>query len=468
VAVATGSLLILGIVVVVLVSLAMGILVGWHLRGFRGGAIDAPLTTPAVKKTPPKAPPAAPSPDKAAALHAEQAKELLNQLLRLADRATADMGAHSSRVEKISQELNSTSAGGKPLEQVILGAAQQLLQANEILRTELDAAKGQVQDHARRIESHMVEARTDGLCGVANRRAFDEELARRCEALHAEGKKFSLILVDIDHFKRFNDLHGHQAGDEVLRAAGRVFAENVRDGDFVARYGGEEFAIIVPDASFHEAQAIAEQLRSSLAACHVDYQGKQLQVTASLGVAEAKHDQGLDEVIQGADQALYAAKQNGRNRAYFFNGKTCEHIDPTWFEKNQDILEEVERQLEEEQATGTPIDRRNQPRRPFPTNQFVAPYVEGRLPTRETFVQVRCHDISSGGFSFLLSQPPEFETFVVALGMPPNVTYLTGRVMHSTPAPADDNSMFLVGCRFTGRVELNIECVDRSLTVAPA
>jgi len=140
VAVATGSLLILGIVVVVLVSLAMGILVGWHLRGFRGGAIDAPLTTPAAKKTSPKAPPGAPAPDKSAALHAEQAKELLNQLLRLADRATADMGAHSSRVEKISQELNSTSAGGKPLEQVILGAAQQLLQANEILRSELDAA----------------------------------------------------------------------------------------------------------------------------------------------------------------------------------------------------------------------------------------------------------------------------------------------------------------------------------------
>ncbi|HEY2841073.1 MAG TPA: diguanylate cyclase [Pirellulales bacterium] len=460
-AVATGSLLILGIVVVVLVSLAMGVLVGWHLRGFRGGAVDAPLTT-AAKRTSP----AAPSPAQPANLQAEQAKALLDQLLRLTDRATAGMGAHSSRVEKISQELSATSADGKPLEQVILGAAQQLLQANEILRTELDAAKGQVQDHAKKIESSMAEARTDGLCGVANRRAFDEELTRRCAALREKGEKFSLILVDIDHFKRFNDLHGHQAGDEVLRAVGRVFAENVRDCDFVARYGGEEFAIIVPDTSFHEAQAIAEQLRSSLAASHVDYQGKTLQVTASLGVAEAKDGLGVEAVIQGADQALYAAKQNGRNCSYFFNGKTCEHIDPTWFEKNQDMLEAVERQLDEEQATGTPIDRRNQPRRPFPTNQFVAPYVEGRLPTRETFVQVRCHDISSGGFSFLLPQPPDFDLFVVALGMPPNVTYLTGRVMHTTPSPPGHESQFLVGCRFTGRVELNIECVDRSLEVS--
>lgn len=457
---ALGSLLILGVGVVVLVSLTAGTVVGWHLRGFRASSGE-----------PPAGPPSGDNPhdgESKASLEPEQIKTLLEQLRRLTDRASSGMGAHSSRVEKISREIVANCSGADPLENAVLGAAQQLLQANEQLRAELDAAKGQLQNHAQRIEAHMAEARTDGLCGIANRRAFDEELQRRFEALEQEGKSFSLILLDVDHFKRFNDEHGHRAGDEVLRAAGRVLAENVRDCDIVARYGGEEFAVIVPEASFLEAQVIAERLRTSLAEQRIVHEGKTLKVTASLGVAEARPAQNPGAVVQHADQALYAAKQNGRNRTYFFNGQTCEHFNAAWFESNRDMLDAVQQQLDEEERTGTPIDRRGQPRRPFPTNQFIAPYLNGQLPTRDMFQQVLCHDISSGGFSFLLPQPPRFDSIIVALGMPPNVTYLTGRIVHTSASNPNGQSMYLVGCRFMGRVELNIECADARLEAASA
>lgn len=457
---ALGPLLIFGVGVAVFVSLTAGAAVGWHLRGVRGepaGLVPAVATGEHPQ-----------SGDSQSGLQPEQIKELLAQLMGLAERASSGMGAHSSRVEKISREITSLGAAAGPLDNAVLGAAQQLLQANEQLRAELNAAKGQLQHHARKIEAHIAEARTDALCGVANRRAFDEELARRFEALEAEGKSFSVILLDVDHFKRFNDQHGHQAGDEVLRAAGRVLAANVRECDIVARYGGEEFAVIVPDCSFVEAQEIAERVRLALADHRVEHQGKTLQVTASLGVAEARPGQDPRAVVQNADRALYAAKENGRNRTYFFNGQTCEQFDAAWFESNRDMLEAVQQQLDEEERTGTPIDRRGQPRRPFPTNQFIAPYLNGKLPTREMFQQVLCHDISSGGFSFLLPRPPAFDSIIVALGMPPNVTYLSGRVVHTSASSPNGQSMFLVGCRFVGRVELNIECADARLEAATA
>ncbi len=463
----SSSILILGIVVVIAVSLAMGVLVGWHLRGYHAVPVaPKPERAAAVAKHAPTAPQPFASPPTGDGIPPDQVRELLAQIYRLADQATAGMGKHTSRVESISRELTLHCSGEAPLEQVVLDAAKQLLQANEQLRSELHNARDQLQEHARKIESHMVEARTDGLCGVANRRAFDEELARHYRDLEEEGRTFSLILLDVDHFKKFNDAHGHQAGDEVLRSTSKVLQENVRQCDTVARYGGEEFAVIVPDASFFEAQALAEQIRAAVAAAEIRFQGQSLRVSASLGVAEAGPGQGMEALVKGADQAMYAAKQNGRNRAYFFNGQSCEYIDPQWFEENRDMIEQVEQQLDEELRTGKPVDRRNQPRRPFPTSQFIAPYFDGQLPTREMFRQVPCHDISSGGFSFLLPEPPDFQSFVVALGVPPKATYLTARVIHTTVTHSGPVPMCLVGCRFTGRVDLSADSADAATPAA--
>ena len=475
--IAVSSVTILIFVFAALASLAVGSMVGWHIRGYRDAA-DSPsppspapskanIAAPAPAAARPPAPAETPAPAGEASapapapgLEPAKVRELLARIHQLADSAAAGVGEHTSRVEQISQELAALSAdGGVPLEEAILGAAARLVEANEHLETELATAKSQLDEHARQIESHMAEARTDGLVGVANRRAFDEELERQCQALKNQGLPFYLVLLDVDHFKKFNDRHGHQAGDEVLKGVGRILSETVREQDFVARYGGEEFAVIVPETTSHEAKATAEQIRSAVESGRFAYKGEQLQVTASLGMAGATVGQESKILIQRADEALYAAKANGRNRAYFFNGQSCEAIDPAWFEANADVVQAVRRELDQANSPQA-SNRRNHARRPFPTHQFVAPYLDGKLPALTEFFQVQCHDISPTGFSYLLAKPAEQQSIVVALGSPPNVTYLTARVMHSTMTHSGNMPMFLIGCRFTGRIERQGESLE--------
>lgn len=159
----------------------------------------------------------------------------------------------------------------------------------------------------------------DALTGVANRRVFDETLIREWERAHRAQKTISLLMVDIDHFKRHNDQHGHQAGDECLkRVAGVLASQARRGGDLVARYGGEEFAVLLPEASETGAAVVAERLRVSVAALVLPYQppGAGHAVTVSIGVASLlpKPDIQPAELVSAADRALYTAKAVGRNQ----------------------------------------------------------------------------------------------------------------------------------------------------------
>ncbi|WP_455912988.1 diguanylate cyclase [Pseudomonas syringae] len=165
-------------------------------------------------------------------------------------------------------------------------------------------------EHAHRIAAHA--AQTDELTGLQNRRAF----FHRAEAVYETCKQADLplcaLMLDIDHFKRINDGHGHQAGDEVLRQIGRVIRQSVRDADVSGRLGGEEFALLLANTPIDAAQIIAERLRSAIAdiICQHD-EG----VTASLGVAEWNHDdQDLHGLLALADKALFRAKASGRNQ----------------------------------------------------------------------------------------------------------------------------------------------------------
>ena len=462
---AAGSLIVLLFAAVAILSLAAGGLIGWHVRGNRellatalGAKPEVPQPVigaiPAAAASTPLAPPlpSSPASSPAPAIEAAKVREMLARIHQLADHAAAGVGEHSSRVERISQEISELTADGEtPLEQVILSAAARLVEANDHLEQELASAKTQLETHAKQIEAHMAEARTDGLVGVANRRAFDEELARQCSSLEQEGKPFYLLLLDVDHFKQFNDRHGHQAGDEVLRGVGRILSENAREQDFVARYGGEEFAILVPDVAQAEAEAAAELFRSAVEAGKFEYEGQQLQVTASFGMAEAASGRSPENLIQRADEALYAAKKNGRNRAFYFNGQTCEAVDPCRLTPRRAPVAEAPEPTRVVQSTS---NRRAHSRRPFRTQQRVAPYIDGRMPTPAMFQAVQCFDISSSGFSYLLDGPAEHQALIVALGVPPDITYLTARVEHSTMKQEQPSPLYLIGCRFTGRIEV--------------
>jgi diguanylate cyclase (GGDEF)-like protein len=148
-------------------------------------------------------------------------------------------------------------------------------------------------------------ARTDVLTGLPNRRAWDEELKRELARADRNGTPLCVALLDLDHFKEFNDMHGHQAGDEHLRAVALLWRARLRTVDLIARYGGEEFAVILTGATLARAREVVERLRGSVPAGE----------TVSSGIAEWGRSEPGAELVARADAALYEAKRTGRDRA---------------------------------------------------------------------------------------------------------------------------------------------------------
>lgn len=156
----------------------------------------------------------------------------------------------------------------------------------------------------------------DPLTGLFNRRYMEETLVIETERAKRKNEPFSVLMLDLDYFKRFNDTHGHDAGDAVLQALGRFLQQQMRGGDIVCRYGGEEFTIVMPSASLENAHKRAEQLRDRIKGLTVDFKGQPLgSLTLSVGVATfPMHGETAEIVLQRADVALYQAKHDGRDR----------------------------------------------------------------------------------------------------------------------------------------------------------
>jgi diguanylate cyclase (GGDEF)-like protein len=169
-----------------------------------------------------------------------------------------------------------------------------------------------------RIE-HEHLALDDGLTGVGNRRRFDRDLDRFVGVESGRGVPVALAMVDVDHFKRFNDTYGHQIGDAVLQHVARVISASVRVGDLVYRYGGEEFAVLLPGADLEDAVGVAERVRSAIASSPLpgDALAGVAPVTVSVGVSMTPPADAA-AIVRGADGALYAAKSGGRNRVEVF------------------------------------------------------------------------------------------------------------------------------------------------------
>ncbi|MBU1041631.1 MAG: diguanylate cyclase [Proteobacteria bacterium] len=189
------------------------------------------------------------------------------------------------------------------------------LESKVALRTEELAATNDMLEQAVREldeKNHALEVmtRTDRLTGLSNRRRLEEAL--RTEVLRARryGKPFSVILLDIDHFKDVNDLHGHQAGDNVLIAIAGLLSRTARETDIVGRYGGEEFLLVCPETEIQVVAALAERLRLEFTSTDFPLVGR---VTSSFGVAEYTQGDEVGSLLERADQALYRAKNKGRN-----------------------------------------------------------------------------------------------------------------------------------------------------------
>jgi two-component system chemotaxis response regulator CheY len=157
---------------------------------------------------------------------------------------------------------------------------------------------------------------TDPLTGLRNRRAFEKELAVQFERARRYERPLSLIIIDVDHFKSINDTWGHTAGDAVLSDVAHCIARQTRSSDLVARIGGEEFAVLLPETPLLEALQVAEKIRAAVASAPLRTGKAAIPVTISAGVANIPHSQVSEptELVHAADQALYRAKERGRNR----------------------------------------------------------------------------------------------------------------------------------------------------------
>ena len=185
------------------------------------------------------------------------------------------------------------------------------------LQERLHKSTREIEELRKSVDELKHEAETDALTGVANRKSFDEQLMRLADQAEDSGAPLALLLVDIDHFKTFNDTWGHQVGDQVLKLMARTLVENVKGQDFPARYGGEEFAILLPGTSLADAVIVANTIRTAL-------QGKKLvkkstgedmgRITISIGAAVYAPGEALPGFVHRADEALYGAKRAGRNR----------------------------------------------------------------------------------------------------------------------------------------------------------
>lgn len=187
------------------------------------------------------------------------------------------------------------------------------------------ALVGYMRRRAERLHEQLERAaHTDSLTGLLNRRGFDPELERLVSLASATRAPLSVAMFDLDHFKRFNDAHGHILGDEALRRMAAILAEQCRDVDLVARFGGEEFVVVLPGLEAEGAQALAERVALALGVEVVD---ERLRLTTSTGLAELDpehHAESITALLTRADQALYAAKNGGRARAAWWAGGVIE------------------------------------------------------------------------------------------------------------------------------------------------
>src|SRR3954469_24769235 len=287
--------------------------------GFAAGVwfFGSKMAKPAPKAKPKK--PAAKVTEEAKRTN-ERAVMAATKVADVAKNVATDVGDHTAKMKAISADLAGIDRESGEANAAIFSAMDQMLAANSELQQRLEQAEKQLAEQAAEIKAHESEARTDSLTGLSNRRAFDDEMKRRLAEWKRKNTPCTLVMLDIDFFKKFNDTHGHQVGDEVLRQVAKVLAAQSREMDLPCRYGGEEFAVILPATDAAKACIVAERIRAAIEESTTVCDGKQLKVTCSLGLSQMAADDDVAAVIRRADEALYTSKKAGRNCGHLHTG----------------------------------------------------------------------------------------------------------------------------------------------------
>lgn len=247
-----------------------------------------------------------------------QMEETINTLMADVGRAEEGARAYGETLTGLTGELQGgDSAGLQAVVANVLEETRRMAALNRMLEDKLSASSAEIQKLRNDLEVVREEANTDALTGLPNRKCFDRTFRQRAVEAGETGVSLCLLVLDIDHFKSFNDTHGHQTGDQVLRLVAKTVQQTVPQGCLPARLGGEEFAVLVPRLGFVQALQLADTVRRAVG-------GKKLRnlksgetlgtITLSVGVAEYRVGEPLDRFFERADEALYLAKSSGRNR----------------------------------------------------------------------------------------------------------------------------------------------------------
>lgn len=230
------------------------------------------------------------------------------------------------------EELSKTSRkirGGEPGLEVSFQASGELGELVDSFNSMSLSLKNSMEELSAANSQLMVLTITDSLTGRHNRRYIVDRVDSELKLVKRTNRPLSIIMLDLDLFKNYNDKYGHIAGDEALRKLGDLFRENTRDSDVVARYGGEEFLIMMPHTDKEGAEVVAEKLRLAVEEAVFTPGGEQAKITISLGVAAAPSDgMSFDDLVEAADLAMYAAKDAGRNKVYSFNEQLTRGASP--------------------------------------------------------------------------------------------------------------------------------------------
>ncbi|MEO1200900.1 MAG: GGDEF domain-containing protein, partial [Pseudomonadota bacterium] len=240
-------------------------------------------------------------------------------VLQMIDEASGSVSDYGQSLETAQSKLDGAGnqAQIKAVIETVMSATHDMRSKNHDLERQLVESRNQIVELQSSLESIRFESLTDELTGLANRRHFSDSLDHLIAEARDGNTSLSLVMCDIDHFKRFNDTFGHQTGDQVLKLVSAAIKNNVKGQDVAARYGGEEFAIILPMTALNNAATVAEHIRVAIQSKELVKRstGENLgHVTMSFGVALLHDSDTAETLIERADTCLYASKRSGRNR----------------------------------------------------------------------------------------------------------------------------------------------------------
>ena len=255
-----------------------------------------------------------------------KAETLLNEITSRLTEAGNRMGRQGDRLNSHIEQLNSASSQPdiKNICRDIVLETQRIIDGNTDLKKNVHKTISELDALTLELKKLREAAKTDMLTGLLNRRGFEDALGNPIKEAQEKATPLTLIIADLDRFKRINDNYGHITGDNVLKLLSKLLLKHIKGKDIAGRFGGEEFIMALPETKMDGGFALAEEIRTSLEKMKWQSKssGKYLDtITISLGVAQLIPGEDLNALIVRADKALYAAKENGRNRTATHNGK---------------------------------------------------------------------------------------------------------------------------------------------------